>query len=76
MLYRAFYMDGSEELLDADTISEARERAEELYDSAPLKKVKVVDESTEDEDPSADEEDSDTDSGDESDNPEEEGDDD
>ena len=51
MLYRVTYADGSQEVVDADDISEARETAEELYD-IPIRRV-VAEESPED-DPEGD----------------------
>jgi hypothetical protein len=48
MKYLATYMDGSTESLTADSISEAKEAAEELYPDAPVKRVVVVDDSDED----------------------------
>lgn len=59
MLYRVTYADGSEEVVDADNIADARSQARELYD-APIRKVVADDETVaaEDED---DEEDTDED---------------
>jgi len=58
MLYRVTYADGSQEVVDADDISDARETAEELYD-IPIRRV-VAEETPEDDpdlDPVEDEED-------------------
>lgn len=47
MLYKAVWVDGSSEFVEADNISEAREQALELFDGCPLRNVQAV---TEDED--------------------------
>ena len=42
MLYRVSFADGSSELLEVADISDAREKAEELYEEAPVRRVEVV----------------------------------
>ena len=62
MLYRSVYVDGSEELVEADNIRKARAAAQKLYD-APVKSVIVqdVDDMDDDEDEDDDGEDADED---------------
>lgn len=60
MLYRVVYRDESEELIDAATIKEAREQAQELYDE-PIRKIVAASGADEDDDdtlePESDDED-------------------
>ena len=56
MLYRVKYVDNSEELVEADSITEARKEAKCLYD-CPVKNVVVQDPHDCDDDDASDEED-------------------
>ena len=56
MLYKCTYTDGSEELVEGKSISQAKAAAEKLYD-VPVKRVVVQDDPLEDEEEGATEED-------------------
>jgi len=72
MLYRVTYADGSQEVVDAENISEARETAEDLYD-IPIRRVVADESETEELDDDPDDSDNDPDELDEGENPDEEG---
>ena len=67
-LYKAVWSDGSSELIEADSMPDAREQAKELYDEAKLRRVVALDSEDEDE---MDEEPEPDDEDDEGENPDE-----
>lgn len=48
MLYRVIFADGSVDLLDADTVADAKADATEEYPDSPVKRVVVVEDQDED----------------------------
>ena len=48
MRYLVTYLDGSTEYVTADSISEGKEAAAELYPDAPVKRIVVVDDNDDD----------------------------